>query len=178
MRGTHIYWTSRGRYMYPWRYLCFPGTRPKYWALQASFLGSSIRYLSAASPAKLSSLAAEPLCAGLLPCLARSTPRRSDDSPSKPAQSPRSVVRQCLVEGSILAASTVPKATPPPAAIASTMATPAPLEDQARLLEDALVAVRQQTSLMRKCLDTPGKLMDALKCWYVPLLRRCDAPRL
>ncbi|EGR52907.1 vacuolar sorting protein [Trichoderma reesei QM6a] len=44
------------------------------------------------------------------------------------------------------------------------MATPAPLEDQARLLEDALVAVRQQTSLMRKCLDTPGKLMDALKC--------------
>jgi vacuolar protein sorting-associated protein 35 len=47
------------------------------------------------------------------------------------------------------------------------MATPAPPEDQARLLEDALVAVRQQTSLMRKCLDTPGKLMDALKCWYV-----------
>ncbi|KOS21740.1 Vacuolar protein sorting-associated protein 35 [Escovopsis weberi] len=44
------------------------------------------------------------------------------------------------------------------------MATPAPLEDQARLLEDALVAVRQQTSLMRKCLDTSGKLMDALKC--------------
>ncbi|KAL7937326.1 vacuolar sorting protein [Trichoderma chlorosporum] len=44
------------------------------------------------------------------------------------------------------------------------MATPAPPEDQARLLEDALVAVRQQTSLMRKCLDTPGKLMDALKC--------------
>lgn len=47
------------------------------------------------------------------------------------------------------------------------MALPATLEDQARLLEDALVAVRQQTSLMRKCLDTPGKLMDALKCWYV-----------
>jgi vacuolar protein sorting-associated protein 35 len=44
------------------------------------------------------------------------------------------------------------------------MATPALPEDQARLLEDALVAVRQQTSLMRKCLDTPGKLMDALKC--------------
>ncbi|KAH7039750.1 vacuolar sorting protein [Microdochium trichocladiopsis] len=42
--------------------------------------------------------------------------------------------------------------------------TPAPPEDQARLLEDALVAVRQQTVLMRKCLDTPGKLMDALKC--------------
>ncbi|KAK7221878.1 hypothetical protein V2G26_009881 [Clonostachys chloroleuca] len=44
------------------------------------------------------------------------------------------------------------------------MTTPAPVEDQARLLEDALVAVRQQTSLMRKCLETPGKLMDALKC--------------
>ncbi|KJZ73297.1 hypothetical protein HIM_07301 [Hirsutella minnesotensis 3608] len=44
------------------------------------------------------------------------------------------------------------------------MATPAPPEDQARLLEEALLAVRQQTSLMRKCLDTPGKLMDALKC--------------
>ncbi|KAK2608526.1 retromer complex subunit Vps35 [Conoideocrella luteorostrata] len=44
------------------------------------------------------------------------------------------------------------------------MTTPAPPDDQARLLEDALVAVRQQTSLMRKCLDTPGKLMDALKC--------------
>ncbi|TDZ13673.1 Vacuolar protein sorting-associated protein 35 [Colletotrichum orbiculare MAFF 240422] len=43
-------------------------------------------------------------------------------------------------------------------------ATPVPPEDQARLLEDALVAVRQQTALMRKCLDTPGKLMDALKC--------------
>ncbi|KAK3353245.1 vacuolar protein sorting-associated protein 35 [Lasiosphaeria hispida] len=44
------------------------------------------------------------------------------------------------------------------------MSAPAPPEDQARLLEDALVAVRQQTVLMRKCLDTPGKLMDALKC--------------
>lgn len=42
--------------------------------------------------------------------------------------------------------------------------TPAPPEDQARLLEDALGAVRQQTVLMRKSLDTPGKLMDALKC--------------
>ena len=47
------------------------------------------------------------------------------------------------------------------------MASPATLEDQARLLEDALVAVRQQTAMMRKCLETPGKLMDALKCWYV-----------
>ncbi|KAK0744069.1 vacuolar protein sorting-associated protein 35 [Schizothecium vesticola] len=44
------------------------------------------------------------------------------------------------------------------------MSTPAPPEDQARLLEDALISVRQQTALMRKCLDTPGKLMDALKC--------------
>ncbi|KAH7310436.1 vacuolar protein sorting-associated protein 35 [Stachybotrys elegans] len=44
------------------------------------------------------------------------------------------------------------------------MTSPATPEEQARLLEDALLAVRQQTSLMRKCLDTPGKLMDALKC--------------
>ncbi|KAI1825475.1 vacuolar protein sorting-associated protein 35 [Xylaria intraflava] len=43
-------------------------------------------------------------------------------------------------------------------------AAPAVPEDQARLLEDALIAVRQQTALMRKCLETPGKLMDALKC--------------
>ncbi|KAI1174940.1 vacuolar protein sorting-associated protein 35 [Nemania sp. FL0916] len=42
--------------------------------------------------------------------------------------------------------------------------TPALLEDQTRLLDDAQIAVRQQTALMRKCLDTPGKLMDALKC--------------
>ncbi|GAB7356449.1 hypothetical protein MBLNU459_g7217t1 [Dothideomycetes sp. NU459] len=41
---------------------------------------------------------------------------------------------------------------------------PPPVEDQARLLEDALTVVRQQTQLMRRCLDTPGKLMDALKC--------------
>ncbi len=52
------------------------------------------------------------------------------------------------------------------------MSNPAPPEDQARLLEDALIAVRQQTALMRKCLDTPGKLMDALKCWCV------QAPRV
>ncbi|KAI9832883.1 MAG: hypothetical protein M1819_003913 [Sarea resinae] len=44
------------------------------------------------------------------------------------------------------------------------MATPPIAEDQARLLEDALAVVRQQTHLMRKCLETPGKLMDALKC--------------
>jgi len=46
------------------------------------------------------------------------------------------------------------------------MATPPAVEDQARLLEDALTVVRQQTHLMRKCLETPGKLMDALKCRY------------
>ncbi|KAF1932904.1 vacuolar protein sorting-associated protein 35 [Didymella exigua CBS 183.55] len=44
------------------------------------------------------------------------------------------------------------------------MASPPPVEDQARLLEDALGVVRQQTLLMRRCLETPGKLMDALKC--------------
>ncbi|KEQ97313.1 hypothetical protein AUEXF2481DRAFT_3140 [Aureobasidium subglaciale EXF-2481] len=44
------------------------------------------------------------------------------------------------------------------------MASPPLVEDQARLLEDALTVVRQQTVLMRRCLDTPGKLMDALKC--------------
>lgn len=44
------------------------------------------------------------------------------------------------------------------------MAAPAPPEDQVRLLSDALEAVRHQTGLMRKCLDMPGKLMDALKC--------------
>lgn len=43
------------------------------------------------------------------------------------------------------------------------MANPSAVEDQARLLEEALVVVRQQTHLMRKCLETPGKLMDALK---------------
>ncbi|KAF2645073.1 vacuolar protein sorting-associated protein 35 [Massarina eburnea CBS 473.64] len=44
------------------------------------------------------------------------------------------------------------------------MASPPPVEDQARLLEDALGVVRQQAMLMRRCLETPGKLMDALKC--------------
>lgn len=46
------------------------------------------------------------------------------------------------------------------------MSLPPGVEDQTRLLEDALVMVRQQTHLMRKCLETPGKLMDALKCRY------------
>lgn len=44
------------------------------------------------------------------------------------------------------------------------MGSPPAIEDQARLLEDALIMVRQQTNQMRKCLETPGKLMDALKC--------------
>lgn len=38
-------------------------------------------------------------------------------------------------------------------------------EEQARLLEEALGVVKQQTATMRRCLETPGKLMDALKCW-------------
>jgi len=45
--------------------------------------------------------------------------------------------------------------------------TPTPAEDQGRLLEEALGVVRQQSHMMRKCLETPGKLMDALKCAYV-----------
>lgn len=45
------------------------------------------------------------------------------------------------------------------------MASPPPVvEDQARLLEDALGVVRQQTVMMRRCLESQGKLMDALKC--------------
>ncbi|KAJ5722588.1 hypothetical protein N7488_000623 [Penicillium malachiteum] len=45
------------------------------------------------------------------------------------------------------------------------MASPPPVpEDQSRLLEEALGVVRQQSAMMRKCLETPGKLMDALKC--------------
>ncbi|KAJ5095471.1 hypothetical protein NUU61_004827 [Penicillium alfredii] len=45
------------------------------------------------------------------------------------------------------------------------MASPPPVpEDQTRLLEEALGVVRQQSGMMRKCLETPGKLMDALKC--------------
>ncbi|PYH90577.1 vacuolar protein sorting-associated protein VPS35 [Aspergillus ellipticus CBS 707.79] len=45
--------------------------------------------------------------------------------------------------------------------MASPIAAP---EDQSRLLEEALGVVRQQSQMMRKCLETPGKLMDALKC--------------
>ncbi|EWC47353.1 hypothetical protein DRE_00321 [Drechslerella stenobrocha 248] len=36
--------------------------------------------------------------------------------------------------------------------------------EEARLLEEARAVVKQQTRLMLKCLETPGKLMDALKC--------------
>jgi vacuolar protein sorting-associated protein 35 len=46
------------------------------------------------------------------------------------------------------------------------MATSPIGEDQGRLLEEALGVVRQQSQQMRKCLETPGKLMDALKCGY------------
>ena len=45
--------------------------------------------------------------------------------------------------------------------------SPTATEDQGRLLEEALGVVRQQAQLMRKNLETPGKLMDALKCGYV-----------
>jgi vacuolar protein sorting-associated protein 35 len=42
--------------------------------------------------------------------------------------------------------------------------SPTVIEDQGRLLEEALGVVRQQAQQMRRCLETPGKLMDALKC--------------
>lgn len=44
------------------------------------------------------------------------------------------------------------------------MSSPPVIEDQAVLLENALGAVRMHANAMRKCLETPGKLMDALKC--------------
>ena len=50
------------------------------------------------------------------------------------------------------------------------MASPPAIEDQGRLLEDALGQVRQQTQMMRRLLETPGKLMDALKCRLVNFL--------
>jgi hypothetical protein len=56
------------------------------------------------------------------------------------------------------------KVHPTPPTATANMASPPAIEDQARLLEDALGVVRQQANLMRKCLETPGKLMDALKC--------------
>jgi hypothetical protein len=63
-------------------------------------------------------------------------------------------------------------------AFPDTMASPPPVEDQARLLEDALAVVRQQTMLMRRCLETPGKLMDALKCRYAPQWLRTAADEM
>jgi vacuolar protein sorting-associated protein 35 len=44
------------------------------------------------------------------------------------------------------------------------MAAPQAIEDQGILLENALGSVRMHTAQMRRCLNTPGKLMDALKC--------------
>lgn len=44
------------------------------------------------------------------------------------------------------------------------MTTPITTEESAQLLADALAVVRQQAALMRRALETPGKLMDALKC--------------
>lgn len=38
------------------------------------------------------------------------------------------------------------------------------VDDQSRLLDDARTVVAQQAHQMKKCLETPGKLMDALKC--------------
>jgi vacuolar protein sorting-associated protein 35 len=48
------------------------------------------------------------------------------------------------------------------------------MEDQGRLLEEALGVVRQQAMQMRKCLETPGKLMDALKCGCVHWCLHCE----
>ncbi len=45
----------------------------------------------------------------------------------------------------------------------SNQAPPPTLAEQAKLLEDSLQVIRQQQLLMRKCLDSKGKLMDALK---------------
>ncbi len=47
--------------------------------------------------------------------------------------------------------------------------SPPAMQDQGRLLEEALGVVRMQSSHMRKCLETPGKLMDALKCGCEPI---------
>lgn len=52
-------------------------------------------------------------------------------------------------------------------------AGPSIAEDQGRLLEEALGVVRQQSQQMRRCLETPGKLMDALKCGCVGIYLCC-----
>ncbi|KAJ4305081.1 retromer complex subunit Vps35 [Kalmusia sp. IMI 367209] len=50
------------------------------------------------------------------------------------------------------------------------MATsPPPVEDQARLLEDALAVVRQQTMLMRRCLETPRQADGCAQVQYYEL---------
>ena len=58
------------------------------------------------------------------------------------------------------------------------MGSPPTMEDQARLLDDALLVVRQQAHMMRKCLETPGKLMDALKCRSAPPVLHGFATRI
>lgn len=67
-----------------------------------------------------------------------------------------------------------PESTPPEAPLE----TPTNTMEEAVLLHDALIVVRQQSALMKKCLETPGKLMDALKCRSgsdPPLPRTVDA---
>lgn len=45
----------------------------------------------------------------------------------------------------------------------SSSAQPLNPEDQAKQLEESLVFIRQQETLMRKCLESKGKLLDAIK---------------
>ena len=52
------------------------------------------------------------------------------------------------------------------------------VEDQSRLLEDALGVVRQQSAQMRRNLETPGKLMDALKCGHGVTQAPCGIAKL
>ncbi len=87
--------------------------------------------------------------------------------PTKVATRPPNAFPLTLLRGSNTTVRLIARRTRPTVAesMSSNMGTPMLTDDQARLLEDALIAVRQQTVLMRKCLDTPGKLMDALKCW-------------
>jgi len=49
------------------------------------------------------------------------------------------------------------------------MASSGMMEDQGMLLEQALGSVRAHAGNMRRCLDNPGKLMDALKAAWVPI---------
>lgn len=106
-----MYWTSRGRWP---GLLRFPGTWPKYLWL-ASWGAPAV---TSAPPRLLSCRHWLPSHFALVFCLASPTQLQQVPTTrhSQPAQLPHSVARQCLVEGSIPAASTVPKATPPPAA--------------------------------------------------------------